>query len=698
MPEICEAVEAVVPKKMDEKTKSFFSQYYKEYIERKLREFNLTGFEKEKYLEYIKSKIKNRGVALGGMNGPLIIKILERFFDANVSSILPKDKYEFDDDYNYTEVCYELEKILNKIKFCSHKDGLKSRIKWLSEVFNLSPDEKEYVTFTYMLINCSYIKDLFDSYTNKNYYFFFGELYPQKQTEVAKVECSLIKKGVFLAPKSSIAGINPFYENLLKDTALTTKLKFKKHLMGKVQKTELTLKDFDYIKQAPLIVNILENASKQKKKGINILLTGICGSGKTELAKRLSIEAGLNCYAVATDNDEKEITRTERLADLNTKQAILSRVPSSCLLFDEAEDIFNRGFNENGTSSKGYLNRLLENNQVPVIYTTNNIWDVDSAFLRRFNYILETPSLDKDKRFNLWNRITKKNRLKVSESKLKELSELYDIQPAIISNAVETTKLINGTDEMFGEIVESVATKVAKKDNVKNEKTFDDKDYDLSLCNTDVDLQNLTEKIKTCGKLNFSMCLYAESGTGKSQYAKKLGHELGLEVVHKKVSDIIDCWVGSSERNLADAFKECKDREAMLILDEADSFMQNRSAAVRSYEVSLVNQFLTELEAATFPVICTTNLKESLDPAILRRFTFKIKFSYMKPEQVKKALKHFFNLESDFFIKGLTPGDCANVRKQTTFLNITDEKEIIKMLQEEVKGKLDKELQNTIGF
>jgi hypothetical protein len=70
----------------------------------------------------------------------------------------------------------------------------------------------------------------------------------------------------------------------------------------------------------------------------------------------------------------------------------------------------------------------------------------------------------------------------------------------------------------------------------------------------------------------------------------------------------------------------------------------------------------------------------------------------MQPEQVKKALKHFFNLDSDIYIKGLTPGDCANVRKQTSFLEITDEKEIIQMLKDEVKGKLDKELQNTIGF
>ena len=67
-------------------------------------------------------------------------------------------------------------------------------------------------------------------------------------------------------------------------------------------------------------------------------------------------------------------------------------------------------------------------------------------------------------------------------------------------------------------------------------------------------------------------------------------------------------------------------------------------------------------------------------------------------EQVKLAMKLFFSLDSDFYIGGLTPGDFANVQKKADFMKITDEKEITKMLQQEVNLKKDKNLQRSIGF
>ena len=180
---------------------------------------------------------------------------------------------------------------------------------------------------------------------------------------------------------------------------------------------------------------------------------------------------------------------------------------------------------------------------------------------------------------------------------------------------------------------------------------------------------------------------------------EELSKELGIEVIQKRVSDLVSKWVGETEQNIANAFAEAKDKKAMLIFDEADSFLQNRQKAVNSWEVTEVNEVLTQMENFEYPFICTTNLLDTLDEASLRRFTFKIKFDFMDKEQVKKALKHFFNItDSDIYIKGLTCGDFANVKKRTDFLSITETKEIIKMLQEEVKIKKSKELQNQIGF
>ncbi|UKI42714.1 MAG: ATP-binding protein [Candidatus Melainabacteria bacterium] len=108
----------------------------------------------------------------------------------------------------------------------------------------------------------------------------------------------------------------------------------------------------------------------------------------------------------------------------------------------------------------------------------------------------------------------------------------------------------------------------------------------------------------------------------KSSYARYLAEQLGIEVLLKRASDLISPYVGETEQNIAAAFSEAKSKKAMLIFDEADTFLQDRNNAVRSWEVAQVNEMLTQMEAAEYPFICTTNLLDTLDEASLRRFTF----------------------------------------------------------------------------
>ena len=199
--------------------------------------------------------------------------------------------------------------------------------------------------------------------------------------------------------------------------------------------------------------------------------------------------------------------------------------------------------------------------------------------------------------------------------------------------------------------------------------------------------------------MNFSLCLYGFPGTGKSAFCKHLCEVLGIEVLLKRASDLISPYVGETEKNIANAFAEAKSKKAMLIFDEADTFLQDRTTAVRGWEISQVNEMLTQMESAEYPFACTTNLLDTLDEASLRRFTFKIKFDFLTPEQVNYGINHFFGIqEVDSNLKGLTAGDFATVKKKAEFLGISDVNEIISMLKEEVKIKKSKELQNTVGF
>lgn len=628
---------------------------------------------------------------------------LEKYSNKTKSDFFNYNDYEEEKDYNrllfsWSNFEQDWSDKLSKVVLEKEEDLFLNKVNWLKELFTLEEIQLDYIVYLFYK-RTPLFSHLSGATGNKESDWPFWNYFNDVDNFVkSDVFTKLYEKGLVLCndPKMDFNILSNVLFDTLKNTEINTKQKFFNSLLGEPEKVNLKLKDFEYI-QSDKVINILKNS--KDVTGINILLYGAVGTGKTEFSKILAKEAGLKLYSVKTElPGYKEAKREDRLTDLYSKQILLSKTNNKAILFDEAEDVLNRGFCENGTSSKGYMNRLLENTKVPVIWTTNNVYDVDPAFLRRMTYCIKFEKLNEEQRLHIWNNILKQNKLKIGKETLNKLNEEYDVYPSIISNAVKTVKMIDGGDEDFSDIIESVASVVSKKNEVKNKKDNKLEDYDLSLINTNTNIPNLTDKIKECGKLNFSLCLYGEPGTGKSLYARYLANQLGLEVIQKRASDLISSWVGETEQNIAAAFSEAKSKKAMLIFDEADSFLQNRNNAIRSWEVTQVNEMLTQMESYEYPFVCTTNLMDSLDEASLRRFTFKVAFNFMTKEQVKKGLKHFFDIDTDVFIKGLTPGDFATVKKRVEFLNIKDEKEIYKMLQEEVKVKKSKTLQNTIGF
>ena len=594
----------------------------------------------------------------------------------------------------------ELKQVINGLKEYLKREenlncSLKNKIKNISEIYNLNNEEEALIEQLILRKVDSYFENLSDYMNGRNDYYKYRSILKIDNWYYDDIIKNLQNKG--LIAKDDRDEINSKLIKVISNTNIKTKNQITKELIGTVKKTDLKSEDYLFFeKEEKIIENILKAATKSKTKGINILLYGGVGTGKTQFAKLIAQNQKIKMYEVEfpiTDKEEK--SRYLRIQDLQSKQEILSRVDNTCILFDEAEDIMNQFT----SSTKAYFNNLLEKSPVPVIWTTNNIYDVDPAFLRRMTYTLEFRNLSEEERLVVWKNVLKKNKFKVTQQKVEELNRDYDIAPSLISNAIKTTKLINGTEDDFETFIENVAQVVCKKKNVKNKKEFEFKGYNDNLVNTDLDTKKLTQQIKNCKKLNFSLCLYGEPGTGKSLYARYLAKELGIEVVFKRASDLISPYVGETEQNIARAFSEAKSKKAMLIFDEADTFLQNRNNAVRSWEVAQVNEMLTWMESHEYPFVCTTNLLETLDEASLRRFTFKIKFDFLTKEQVNAAIKHFFNIENtDVNINGLTAGDFATVKKKADFLEISDINEITNMLYEEVKLKQSKELKSRIGF
>lgn len=186
--------------------------------------------------------------------------------------------------------------------------------------------------------------------------------------------------------------------------------------------------------------------------------------------------------------------------------------------------------------------------------------------------------------------------------------------------------------------------------------------YDLSCLNTDYDLSQLIRGLQNypSGRI----FLYGYPGTGKTEFVHYLAEKMGLPVIEKKASDILSPYIGVTEQNISRVFKQAQDDNAILLLDEADSFLQARSKAFRSWEITQVNEMLVRMEAFQGIFFCSTNLKETLDEASIRRFDLKIKFDFMTYEQ---RWNMFTNLAKEFNLrKSKKKSGRDKIQNQTT--------------------------------
>jgi SpoVK/Ycf46/Vps4 family AAA+-type ATPase len=207
-----------------------------------------------------------------------------------------------------------------------------------------------------------------------------------------------------------------------------------------------------------------------------------------------------------------------------------------------------------------------------------------------------------------------------------------------------------------------------------------------------------------------ALCFYGPPGTGKTALAEHIAQELQKPLMIRQASDLVSKFVGETEQNMARMFAEAQSEQAVLLLDEADSFLRSRRFAERSYEISEVNEMLQGMERFTGTFICTTNLFLELDEAALRRFTFKIQFKPLTSVQrermyVVEALRGEGQFLSDeqrrrlAKLDALTPGDFAAVKRQVDILGVGFEPdEFLSQLEGEHRVKPEVRDQRGIGF
>lgn len=448
------------------------------------------------------------------------------------------------------------------------------------------------------------------------------------------------------------------------------------------KETDLTSSDFTHITQYKYIKSILEQALQKKSKGVNILIYGAPGGGKTALSRVLIKDIGANSYEVKasktnwTDSfkSNEVLSNDNRIFSFKIITKTLSNNDNAVILYDEAEDFFRK--RDNKDQSKDQVNEILEENETPVIWTTNSLYCMENSFLRRFTYVLNIDTLPNNVYSGIMNKICNKYNVTLPED-IKELyiqhkPNLGIIEKTLNNFALSKEKDINNIRQDLLDSLKGMNWGFPIPKIATNAFTFNPE-----LINASENLITLTDNIKKVGRLDFSMLLYGVPGSSKSSFAKHLAKELGLQVINKNYSELSSMWVGETEKNIAKLFEQAENEKALILLDEADVLLQDRTKSQRSWEITQTEALLTAMEYHPYPFIMTTNLYENLDPAVMRRIVYKVKHDYLTDEQVKKAFKFFFDIDltEKVRLSKLTSGDFAVVKKQAEFSGKLNDKD-----------------------
>ena len=519
---------------------------------------------------------------------------------------------------------------------------------------------------------------------------------------------------------------------------------------NEMKKIIACLNEKNYRRKKDYLLGLNENPC------LTVLFYGSSGTGKTESVLQIArmtkhllfkIELGQLRTSHVGDNEQRVQRIFEEYKQFCNKCSD-NGLNTPILFLNELDGFFSKRNITEGTNASIQQS---ENTMLNIFFNSLDVFDgilfattnhpeyLDNALQHRFFFKMKFDKPSSDIRAKIWqNTLGMKH---IPQEEIKRLAADYDFSGAELKNIMKKSIFLwNGKptieelqhcceEEQLGDDAELIqiekAFEIITPSNIEEKNLYFDSvtDERLSEIAGCLDKDNFLEMQKRMTEKRirnrFSVLLYGDSGTGKTETVLQLAKKTNRKIAKIDTSQIKSKYIGEGERNLKNIFmyykKECKrckdggDQIPILLLNEADGLLTKRveisdyTASQAHWNNSLMSIFLDEMDRFEGILFATTNLAGNLDEALERRFLYKINFCKPNAEvsaQIWKSKLSVLSEEEIEILVGkydLSGGEIDNiVRKSDNFYIVKAMQatfsDIKRFCEEERRSK------NEIGF